>query len=70
MTSDQVSAEPLDAFHRHEALHTAHIVAEMFDSYIADHPFVGADPELKEAASRLSAGLHGLYQAIASKSES
>lgn len=57
-------AASLDSYHAHEALHTSLIVAEMFERYLAEHPYVQAHPALKAEAERLVAGLHGFYQRI------
>ena len=54
----------LDAFHAHEVLHTASIVAELFEERIERHPYTQAHPALKAEAERLSASLHDFYQLV------
>ena len=53
-----------DAFHAHEVLHTASIVAALFEDRIERHPFTQIHPALKAEAERLSAGLRDFYQLV------
>jgi hypothetical protein len=58
---------PLDSFHAHEVLHTASIVAALFEERIEQHRFTQADDDLRMAAARLSAQLHDFYQLVGNK---
>jgi hypothetical protein len=58
---------PLDSFHAHEVLHTASIVAALFEERIELHPFTQADEDLKLEAARLSAQLHDFYQLVGNR---
>lgn len=56
--------QPLDAFHTHEVLHIASIIAELFEARIEQHRFTQATPELRAAAERLSGELYSFYQLV------
>jgi hypothetical protein len=51
----------------HEALHMAHVLAEMVDERLCEHPAVRMDPEWKALADRAAEALHDLYQAIGAR---
>ena len=51
-----------DEFGKHEVIHAASIVMQMFDDYLLNHGAVEADPELKEAAQRAFDGLYDFYR--------
>ena len=55
---------PLDAFHAREVLHTASIIADLFERQIEQHRFTQATPELREAAARLGMHLYEFYQLV------
>lgn len=57
----------IDAFSKHEALHTASLVVSFFDENVLDHRYVQSDPELLEAASAASDAIAALYQLLGSK---
>jgi hypothetical protein len=61
MADDHVK---LDKFHWHEALDRTHIVADMFETFIVEHPVFKQTPALKARADEISAKLGALYQAI------
>jgi hypothetical protein len=46
----------------HEVLHTAHIMASMFDDFIVRHAATQADSEVKAAADKISESLGDFYQ--------
>lgn len=54
----------LDKFHWHEALDRAHIVADMFETFIVEHPVFKQTPVLKALADEISVKLGELYQTI------
>ena len=51
----------------HEALHMAHVLAEMVDERLCEHPAVLLVPEWKALADRAAEALHDLYQAIGTR---
>lgn len=59
--------QPLDEFAWHEALHTAHLIEELFDAHLWLHPVIQQTPGLRERARTLSVALGELYQAIDTK---
>lgn len=48
----------------HEALHMAHMLAEMVEERLCEHPAVRLVPEWKALSDRAATVLHDLYQAI------
>lgn len=65
MASEEKSSDrPLDAFHAHEALHTAHVLMDCYGDHVADHPYVQANPELAGLAERAIEAMMDVYQAI------
>lgn len=50
--------------HFHEVQHTAHLMQDMFNNYILDHPAVMQTPELKEAADKAMDVLCDFYQKV------
>jgi hypothetical protein len=53
-----------DDYHRHEALHVAHVVQNLIEHELEDHPFVTAHPEIAARVETIQRELSGLYQAI------
>ncbi len=51
-------------FHRHEALHTSRVVADLFDREVLNHSAVKADRRLREAAEKVQHALEDFYQAL------
>ena len=64
MTGDDEWQGSLDDFSRHEVLHTASIIASMFEDFIAEHRFTKSKPVLKGLADRLTDGLNDFYQQV------
>lgn len=64
MTDD---AGKIDQFHQHEVLHTAHIISSMFEDYIVTHRYTQSDPEILEAAEKISDALGDFYQLVGQK---
>lgn len=56
-----------DEFGRHEVIHTASIVMDMFETYLLDHEAVETDPEVKEAAEKCFNDLYNFYQLVGAK---
>jgi hypothetical protein len=56
--------QTLTELHWHEALHTAHIVEELFDTHLWGHPAIQQTPAVREQARAISIALSELYQAI------
>jgi hypothetical protein len=54
----------LDAFGAHEVLHTASMIADLFQSTIERHSFTQSDPTIRGAAEALSAQLKDFYQLV------
>lgn len=52
----------LDQFGRHEVLDRASVLMQTWDSFILEHGFVQATPELAAAAQKAFDGLHDFYQ--------
>jgi hypothetical protein len=48
----------------HEALHLTHVMVEMLDRHLGDHPSILANPEWKAHLDRAVEELATLYQAI------
>ncbi len=61
---DDAGGEPIDDFHRHEALDRASIFADQFETHVASHPVIELDPELKSQAGEIIDRLAALYQAV------
>lgn len=59
--------KPLDDFHRHEVLHTASIVLDMFGDHVAEHRYTKSDPELVAEAERATEALMKFYQLVGNK---
>jgi hypothetical protein len=53
----------LNAFYFHEVLHTAHIIGEMFNTYICENPAVLQTPQLRSRAKDIARLLGDFYQA-------
>lgn len=53
-----------DEFSRHEALHTAHLLSDMFDRHLLVHPAVTHDAVADRLAKAISERLGELYQAL------
>ena len=58
-----------DPFSRHEALHIASVMLDMFGRYLAEHPFILASPELTSRADSIADALGELYQALGALSD-
>lgn len=56
--------DPLDEFHQHEALHTAHVLMDTWSDHVADSRFVEAHPDIKKAAEGALDAMMKVYQAI------
>ncbi|MEO1114769.1 MAG: hypothetical protein AAFY05_20645 [Pseudomonadota bacterium] len=54
----------MDKFHQHEALHTAHVVSQMWAQHVAQSQFVAANPELHDLAQKALEAMGAVYQAI------
>lgn len=48
----------------HELLHTAHIMACMWEEHILNHPVLKNNPELKAEALRIETEILGFYQQV------
>lgn len=57
----------LDEFHTHEALDRTYLCCEMFDTYVAEHPYVKADPQLAELCEKATDALYAVYNAIGAR---
>ena len=51
------------SFGRHELLHTAHLMTNLAERELLDHPACVRDPSLYAAADRIVAALADFYQA-------
>lgn len=49
---------------RHEALHTASVIAEMVETHLINHPEIEKVPEWEDLAEKAHQALFDLYQAI------
>lgn len=61
MTDDQ---QPVTALHRHEVLHLAYVVGDMFGRHLLDHRAIQGDPILLAKAEHIIELLGDFYQAI------
>lgn len=66
--SDSDPLPPIDAFNRHEVLHTASVIADMFDRHIEQHRYTASEPELAEAAAEIGERLSAFYQLVGAMS--
>lgn len=55
---------PVTAFHRHEVLHLAYVVGDMFGRHLLDHRAIQGDPILRAKAEHIIDLLGDFYQAI------
>lgn len=55
------------SFGCHEALHTAHVIIDMIDGHLINHPAIEADEEFLRLANTAQEALCDLYQAIGRK---
>src|SRR5438034_754236 len=53
-----------DPFSAHEALDRSHLIATVFDEFVAEHPFVCANKKLHRQALALADRLGAFYQAV------
>ncbi len=51
----------------HEALHTAHVVADLWDRHVAESRCADEFPDVKLAAEKVSKAMYDLYQLIGQK---
>ena len=58
------SREAASPYSRHEVLHTASVVMEMFETHLLNHVVVvyGDDQELRDAAQKTFSALFDFYQ--------
>ena len=63
---DRFNPEPF-GFGHHEALHTAFVQMEVWDSYVMEHPSVVNDPELFRQAWRAHEEMWEMYQLLGAK---
>jgi hypothetical protein len=54
--------EELTEFHKHEVVHTSHIIVSMFNDFIAEHPYVSQNKELSIKADVILDMLVNFYQ--------
>ena len=64
MNSDEAAHFAPGTHGCHEAFHMAHVLAEMVEDRLAEHPAVQLIPEWKALADRAVDALTDLYQAI------
>ena len=57
-------SDNLDQFHEHEALHTAHVVMDLWVDKVQEHPWVDSHQGLAELAEKATEAMMALYQAI------
>lgn len=55
---------PLDEFHQHEALHTAHVLINTWADHVLDSRFVEENPEIQAKAEAALVAMADVYQAI------
>jgi len=56
-----VTDKKLDEFHSHEVLHTLHVVRNLIERELSEHPFTAAHPVVKAAISRAQRALGIAY---------
>lgn len=54
----------LDDYHRHEALDRACMLSQIVATWLIDHPYIEAHPDLSRKAATAFEALSDLYQAI------
>jgi len=59
--------DPIDEFSRHEVLHMASVVADMFEQYVANHRYTQSDSELARSAEDVGTRLADFYQLVGLK---
>lgn len=63
MTAKTNSNPKPDAFSRHEVLHLASVLSDLFDRHLLASPAVQSDPALRHKAEAISDLLGEFYQA-------
>jgi len=58
-----------DKFGYHELLHTAHIMACMWEEHISGHGLLANDPDLRKEAERIGTIVGSFYQTVAIASD-
>lgn len=56
-----------DEFGKHEVVHTASIMMEMFETHLLEHEAVETTPDVKEAADKVFEELFRFYQLVGAK---
>lgn len=56
-----------DDFGKHEVVHTAHIIHEMFAAHIQGHQAVDTDEDVRKAADEIGEAIAGFYQLVAQR---
>lgn len=56
-----------DEFGKHEVVHTASIMMEMFETHLLEHEAVETNPDVKEAADKVFEELFQFYQLVGAK---
>lgn len=64
MTDNHLPPSDNTALLQHEVLHVAHIVAAMFEEYIADHSYTKSRADLSDKAEEIAHLLHDFYQLV------
>ncbi len=57
----------LDEFGRHEVIHTASIIHDMFETHICEHDAVVHHEDVNEAAEKVAQALFDFYQLVGAK---
>lgn len=53
-----------DEFSKHEILHTTHIISEMFNNYVVEHPALSGE-DIASDGEELSKMIEEFYQKVA-----
>lgn len=53
-----------DEFSKHELLDRTHLIADMFERYVAEHEALDGSPQFKAKVETISVHLQELYQAL------
>lgn len=59
----------LDKFHYHEALDRSHVIVDMMNDYLLEHPAVSQNKKIKKKVEKAIENLADAYQLIGQKSD-
>lgn len=67
MNMTDKEADPYNDGYTHEAMHTAHVLCDTWDSHVFDTRACDEFPDLKEAAKKAADAMYHFYQLAGQK---